>query len=59
MSFEALTPLPGVPEGARSRMNFQALDADTVRQWGDQLNAGATDWVVTWDLTYRRRAETR
>ena len=59
MSFEALTPLPGVPEGARSRMNFQALDADTVRQWGDQLNAGATDWVVTWDLTYRRRAGTR
>ncbi len=59
MSFEAQTPLPGVPAGARSRMNFQALDANTVRQWGEQRDAGAADWVVTWDLTYRRRAGTR
>jgi hypothetical protein len=59
MSFEALTPLPGIPEGARSRMNFKALDANTVRQWGEQLSAGATEWTTTWDLTYRRRAGTR
>lgn len=59
MSFEAMTPLPGVPDGARSRMSFQALDADTVRQWGEQLDAGATQWVVTWDLTYRRRSGAR
>lgn len=59
MSFEALTPMPGVPEGARSRMNFQAIDANTVRQWGDQLLAGGTEWTVTWDLTYRRRPGTR
>jgi hypothetical protein len=59
MSFEALTPLPGVPEDARSRMNFQRIDENTVRQWGEQLNAGETEWTVTWDLTYRRRAGTR
>lgn len=59
MSFEALTPLPGVPDGARSRMNFQAVDANTVRQWGEQLNSGAQEWVITWDLTYRRRTGTR
>ncbi|MBY0563546.1 MAG: hypothetical protein K2P58_05090 [Hyphomonadaceae bacterium] len=59
MSFEALTPLPGVPEGARTRMKFQAIDANTVRQWGEQLNPGATEWTVTWDLTYRRRAGAR
>lgn len=59
MSFEALTLLPGVPEGARSRMNFQRIDDNTVRQWGEQLDAGATEWTVTWDLTYRRRAGTR
>jgi len=59
MSFEALTPLPGVPEGARSRMNFQRIDDNTVRQWGEQLDAGAAEWTVTWDFTYRRRAGTR
>jgi hypothetical protein len=59
MSFEALTPLPDAPEGARSRMNFLAIDSNTVRQWGEQLNAGAAEWTVTWDLTYRRRAGAR
>lgn len=59
MSLETLTPLPGVPEGARSRMNFQALDANTVRQWGDQFDDATQTWTVTWDLTYRRRVGSR
>lgn len=59
MSLETLTPVPGVPEGARTRMNFQALDANTVRQWGDQFDEATQTWTVTWDLTYRRRAGTR
>jgi hypothetical protein len=40
----------------RLRMNFRALDANTVRQWGETFDAAANQWVVSWDLTYRRRA---
>ncbi len=50
---------PGAAAGARSRMNYQALDENTVRQWGENFDAAQNAWVVTWDLTYRRRAGTR
>jgi hypothetical protein len=57
---DALTPLPGTtPANARVRMNYQAIDANTVRQWGDQYDEATQTWNVTWDLTYRRRANTR
>lgn len=46
---------PGVVAGTRARMNFRALDANTVRQWGENLDAATNAWVVTWDLTYTRR----
>lgn len=59
MYLDALTPLPGVPANARSRMNFQQVDANTVRQWGEQFDDAAQRWNVTWDLTYRRRANSR
>ncbi len=36
-------------------MNFQPIDANTVRQWGESSTDGK-EWRVTWDLTYRRRA---
>lgn len=50
-------PPPNAPAGFRQRMNYQQIDSDTVRQWGETLTDGA--WTVAWDLTYRRRAGTR
>ena len=40
------------------RMNFQAVDANTVRQWGETLDPASNTWTVSWDLTYRRRPGT-
>lgn len=37
-----------------ARMSYQRLDANTVRQWGEQQDANG-QWLVTYDLTYRRR----
>jgi hypothetical protein len=47
---------PGAQPGGRARMNFQRIDADTVRQWGERFDAETNAWVVTWDLTYKRRS---
>lgn len=60
MYLDNLNPQPG-PNGQtpRARMNFQALDANTVRQWGEAFDAATNTWTVAWDLTYRRRAGTR
>jgi hypothetical protein len=59
LRFDVLSaPQQGQPPGAR-RMNFQRLDADTVRQWGDLAPEGGGALVVEWDFTYRRRAGTR
>jgi hypothetical protein len=52
------TPQQGQPPGAR-RMNFQRIDENTVRQWGDLAPEGGGELVVEWDFTYRRRAGTR
>ncbi len=55
MRLDNLGPVPaGAPAGLQRRMNFQRIDADTVRQWGEVLRDDA--WVVTWDLTYHRRS---
>ncbi len=43
----------------RRRMNFRAIDANTVRQWGELLDEKSGKWSIAWDLTYRRRAGTR
>lgn len=51
-------PQAGQPPGRRT-MNYQRLDADTVRQWGELFPEGGGDTVVEWDFTYRRRAGTR
>jgi hypothetical protein len=48
---------PGVKFKKR-RMNFRPIDANTVRQWGEGWDETKQAWVVTWDLTYRRRAGT-
>lgn len=48
---------PGVKFKKR-RMNFRPIDANTVRQWGEGWDEAKQAWVVTWDLTYRRRANT-
>ena len=59
MRFDVLTPpQQGQPPGHR-RMNFQRIDDNTVRQWGDLQPEGGGDLVVEWDFTYRRRAGTR
>lgn len=47
-------PQPGAPQ-ARQRMNFQRVDANTMRQWGEALNADGQNWTTTWSFTYRRR----
>jgi hypothetical protein len=39
----------------RKRMNYQRIDANTVRQWGEQYDDATHAWTTTWDLTYRRR----
>lgn len=39
----------------RKRMNYQRIDANTVRQWGEQYDEATHAWTTTWDLTYRRR----
>ncbi|GAN00491.1 hypothetical protein U91I_04157 [alpha proteobacterium U9-1i] len=60
MRLDMENPPPG-PNGAapqRQRMNFQALDANTVRQWGETFDPATNAWTVTWDLTYRRRPGT-
>jgi hypothetical protein len=44
----------------RTRMNYQRIDANTIRQWGEQFNETTREWSTQWDLTYRRRgAEAR
>ncbi len=58
MRLENRNPPPAnSPPGFRRRMNFQQIDANTVRQWGEAFRDG--QWTVAWDLTYRRRAGTR
>lgn len=52
MDIEAL-PTPGARASVRSRMSYEQIDANTVRQWGEALRDG--QWQVTFDLTYRRR----
>jgi len=39
----------------RKRMNYQRIDANTVRQWGEQYDESSHAWSTTWDLAYRRR----
>jgi hypothetical protein len=61
MYLDMLNPPPG-PNGAapaRQRMNYQAIDENTVRQWGESFDPASGAWTVSWDLTYRRRAGTR
>ncbi len=61
MYLDMLNPPPSANGAAPApqRMNFQALDANTVRQWGESFDAATNAWTITFDLTYRRRAGTR
>lgn len=43
----------------RTRMSYQAIDADTVRQWGEQFDPATGAWTQTWEFIYRRRPNTR
>lgn len=47
-------PQPGQARGHR-RMNFQRIDENTVRQWGDFTPEAGGEMVVEWDFTYHRR----
>ena len=47
-------PQPGAPP-TRQRMNFQRIDENTVRQWGETFDAEQQAWSTTWSFTYRRR----
>ena len=51
-------PAMGAAAGKR-RMNFRAVNANTVRQWGESFDEKSGKWSVAWDLTYHRRANTR
>lgn len=44
------------PAGGQGRMSLQALDVDTVRQWGEEFNTEQNAWTPSFDLTYRRAA---
>jgi len=56
MRLDVTNAAPGAP---RTRMSYQALDANTVRQWGEQFDAASGAWTLTWEFIYRRRANTR
>lgn len=43
----------------RKRMNFQKIDDNTVRQWGESYRPKTKEWTIDWDLTYHRRPGTR
>lgn len=47
-------PQPGAPTG-HQRMNFQRVDANTVRQWGEAYSEASQTWTTNWSFTYRRR----
>lgn len=55
----ALDVTNGKPGAPKTRMNFRALDANSVRQWGEIWDDKGKKWSVSWDLTYRRRVGTR
>lgn len=59
LRFDNLSPTEAGAAPGRRRMNFQRIDENTVRQWGDVYDEGAQFWTIEWDLTYRRRAQTR
>lgn len=55
MRLDNLGPLqPGAPP-TRQRMNFQRIDENTVRQWGEAYDEAQQAWATTWSFTYRRR----
>lgn len=59
MRLNNLGPPPaGSPAGQR-RMSFQPLDANTVRQWGEVMDARTGTWSTEWEFTYRRRISAR
>jgi hypothetical protein len=52
-------PPAGAPANLRRRMNYQQIDANTVRQWGERYNDATQHWDETWAFVYHRRAGTR
>jgi hypothetical protein len=50
---------PAKQKFTKRRMSFRPIDDSTVRQWGEGWDNAGQAWVVTWDLTYRRRPGTR
>lgn len=55
MRLDTLSPPQPGASPARQRMNFQRIDASTVRQWGEAFDATQQTWTTTWSFTYRRR----
>jgi hypothetical protein len=55
MRLDNLSPSPSGAPRARQRMNFQRVDANAVRQWGETFDAEQRAWTTTWSFTYRRR----
>lgn len=57
MSFSIVSPPPPsrFPPDMQRHINFQRVDADTVRQWGERMDPAAHAWVTFFDLTYHRR----
>lgn len=57
MSFLITEPPPPsrFPPDMPRRINFQRIDSNTVRQWGERLDPSTHSWVQFLDLTYHRR----
>jgi hypothetical protein len=60
MRLNVVSPPPGPPPApqGQQRMNFQRIDDNSLRQWGERLDPATNQWVVTFDLTYHRRVAT-
>lgn len=57
MRLDNLSPAQQGAAQARQRMNFQRVDANTVRQWGEAFDAAQQAWTTTWSFIYRRREQ--
>lgn len=55
MRLDNLGRNPAGASPARQRMNFQRIDANTVRQWGETYDEAQKSWTTTWSFIYRRR----
>ena len=61
MSFLITAPAPPsrFPADMQRHINFQRIDNNSVRQWGERLDPTEQRWVTFFDFTYHRRPRSR